>query len=366
VPDACEVAGGLVDDCDGNGVPDVCDLAGGAGDCNANGALDSCDLAGGVSQDLNENQVPDECEVDCNGNGRPDDVEVTPATDCDANGRLDTCDLAANPDLDMNSNGIPDSCDSSAVVRLAARPDPVVNAAGTQAVALVSTLSADPVEDILWEGAVFRDVGDGVLADLVRAARLVLDSNGDGRPDPDEEVIGTSEGDFADERIVFGNLSRRIAAGDTSRYLLVLDLDTAAGTGAGVRVGSGAVTGPPPPALPSGAVGWLAALAFLALTLSLRAGVWSGLGGGDSSWFAAHRRRLHLAVPTLAALVLAAAMLPLGCSSGGGGGGGGSQGQPAAARTLQLELIEVEATGANSGDTSLIDGLPLTAWEFEA
>lgn len=382
VPDGCDLAAGLADcnadgildvcqeDCDQSGVLDACEVANGVvPDCNQNGVPDACDVAAGA-EDVNGNGVPDTCDGDCNGNDVPDDVELTSATDCDANGRLDICNLAENPDLDRNSNGIPDSCDSSAVVRLEPRPDPVVNEAGTQAVALVSTLSADISEDILWEGAVFRDVGDGVLADLVRAARLVLDSNGDGRPDPDEEVIGTSEGDFADERIVFGNLSRRIAAGDTSRYLLVLDLDTDAGTGtgtgAGVRLGRGAVVGPPPRALPLGAVGWLAVLAFLALTLSSRVGLWSWLGGGDSSWFAAHRRRLHLTVPTLAALVLAAAMLPLGCSSGGGGGGGGSQGQPAVARTLQLELIEVEATGADSGDASIIDGLPLTAWEFEA
>ncbi len=61
-------------DCDGNAVPDECDLAGGAADCNANGVLDVCDLAAGTSQDANGNGIPDECEggvlvgdVNCDG-----------------------------------------------------------------------------------------------------------------------------------------------------------------------------------------------------------------------------------------------------------------------------------------------------------
>ncbi len=50
------------EDCDHNGVGDVCDLAAGAPDCNGNGILDTCDISGGSSADLNGNGVPDECE----------------------------------------------------------------------------------------------------------------------------------------------------------------------------------------------------------------------------------------------------------------------------------------------------------------
>jgi hypothetical protein len=50
------------EDCDGNGIGDVCDLAAGAPDCNGNGTLDSCDISAGSSADLNGNGVPDECE----------------------------------------------------------------------------------------------------------------------------------------------------------------------------------------------------------------------------------------------------------------------------------------------------------------
>ena len=57
VPDACEIADGLLDDCTGNGVPDECEP-----DCNGNGVADSCDIADGTSEDCNGSGVPDECE----------------------------------------------------------------------------------------------------------------------------------------------------------------------------------------------------------------------------------------------------------------------------------------------------------------
>jgi hypothetical protein len=64
VSDACEVANGFVADCNGNGVPDSCDLAAGGGvDCNANGTLDSCEIASGAAEDCNGNGVPDSCDI---------------------------------------------------------------------------------------------------------------------------------------------------------------------------------------------------------------------------------------------------------------------------------------------------------------
>jgi len=41
-------------------------------DCNDNGVADHEDIAGGASLDVNGNGVPDECEPDCNLDGRPD------------------------------------------------------------------------------------------------------------------------------------------------------------------------------------------------------------------------------------------------------------------------------------------------------
>ncbi|MCR9245978.1 MAG: PQQ-dependent sugar dehydrogenase [bacterium] len=49
-------------DCDGNGLPDSCELASGAADCNGNGVLDVCDLQNGTSHDFDGNGVPDECD----------------------------------------------------------------------------------------------------------------------------------------------------------------------------------------------------------------------------------------------------------------------------------------------------------------
>jgi hypothetical protein len=76
---ACEIN---FPDCNGNGVDDAQDIAGGTSlDCNANGAPDECDLAQGTSLDCNANSVPDECDIagggssDCNGNGFPDECE---------------------------------------------------------------------------------------------------------------------------------------------------------------------------------------------------------------------------------------------------------------------------------------------------
>jgi hypothetical protein len=79
VPDACDIADGIAADCDGNGVPDACDIASGiAADCDGNGVPDACDIAYGIASDCNGNGVPDACDIaygiaaDCNGNGVPD------------------------------------------------------------------------------------------------------------------------------------------------------------------------------------------------------------------------------------------------------------------------------------------------------
>jgi len=48
------------EDCNSNGVPDICELA--DNDCNTNGVPDECDIADGTSPDLNDNGIPDECE----------------------------------------------------------------------------------------------------------------------------------------------------------------------------------------------------------------------------------------------------------------------------------------------------------------
>ncbi len=114
-------------DCNGNGVPDECDLADETSlDCNGNEIPDDCELG---SNDCNGNGVPDECDLadgtgaDCNGNGIPDDCELGP-NDCNANGIPDDCDLADGTSQDCNFNGVPDECDiaPALIVKLTA-PD---------------------------------------------------------------------------------------------------------------------------------------------------------------------------------------------------------------------------------------------------
>ena len=117
VPDSCDLAAGAAD-CDGNGVPDSCDLTSGGADCDANGIPDSCDIASGAT-DCDTNGIPDSCDItagaaDCDGNGVPDSCDLASGgADCDANGIPDSCDIASGaPDCD--TNGVPDSCDLSA------------------------------------------------------------------------------------------------------------------------------------------------------------------------------------------------------------------------------------------------------------
>lgn len=61
VVDGLDISSGTSLDCDLNGVPDECDVAGGS-DCNFNGVPDSCDIDSGASSDANGSGVPDECE----------------------------------------------------------------------------------------------------------------------------------------------------------------------------------------------------------------------------------------------------------------------------------------------------------------
>jgi len=66
-------------DCNGNLIPDVCEVAGGSGDCDRNGIPDDCDIING-QPDINLNGIPDRCE--CLG-------------DILADGRIDGADLGA-------------------------------------------------------------------------------------------------------------------------------------------------------------------------------------------------------------------------------------------------------------------------------
>lgn len=77
VPDECDIAEGTSQDCQPNGIPDSCDLADcpaeeapWCADCNGNSIPDGCDIAESTSQDLDGNQIPDDCELVA-GHGLP-------------------------------------------------------------------------------------------------------------------------------------------------------------------------------------------------------------------------------------------------------------------------------------------------------
>ncbi|MBI4717293.1 MAG: right-handed parallel beta-helix repeat-containing protein [Planctomycetes bacterium] len=78
--DSCDIDDGTSPDCNGNGIPDECDVSsgdsqdsvplGGDGvpdecqeDCNANGVIDSVDITTGTATDCDGNAVPDGCEL---------------------------------------------------------------------------------------------------------------------------------------------------------------------------------------------------------------------------------------------------------------------------------------------------------------
>ncbi len=72
-PNASEICDGFVehgiacplDDCNGNSVPDVCDIeAQTAGDCNGNAVPDSCEIASELEEDCQPNGIPDSCELE--------------------------------------------------------------------------------------------------------------------------------------------------------------------------------------------------------------------------------------------------------------------------------------------------------------
>lgn len=59
VLDTTDVANGTSSDCDGDGLPDECEIIG--DDCNDNGIPDPCDFLSGVLTDVDHDGVPDQC-----------------------------------------------------------------------------------------------------------------------------------------------------------------------------------------------------------------------------------------------------------------------------------------------------------------
>ena len=91
VRDDVDIELGLETDCDGDFVPDSCQIVDGAADCDEDGLLDICEF------DCDQNGIPDDCDVadggvqDCNANGIPDACDITDGGDLNNDGVVDDC-----------------------------------------------------------------------------------------------------------------------------------------------------------------------------------------------------------------------------------------------------------------------------------
>lgn len=142
IADDQQLADGDLHDCDGNGVPDVCEPDG-----DGDGVIDACDACLGTApgvavgdngcprDDCNENQIADSVDIasgtspDCDDNGVPDECDA----DNDGDGVIDACDNCpevANADqADYDGNGAGDACDASADI---GRPQADAGSAGDE------------------------------------------------------------------------------------------------------------------------------------------------------------------------------------------------------------------------------------------
>jgi hypothetical protein len=129
VPDECDIADGTSEDCNSNGIPDEVEP-----DCNSNGIPDECDILNGTSVDIigpnaQPDGIPDECQLDCNANLIPDDIDIALgiSQDCNANLIPDECDIADGTSTDCNVNGVPDECDLTTSQTYEVRVDDLVD-----------------------------------------------------------------------------------------------------------------------------------------------------------------------------------------------------------------------------------------------
>ncbi len=102
VDDACEA------DCDGDGITDAAEAGVADKDCDLDGTCNGLDIASCTPGNT-------AC-ADCNGNGVPDgcDLSLSVSKDCNGNTLPDECDIATMTSADCGPNGIPDECETGA------------------------------------------------------------------------------------------------------------------------------------------------------------------------------------------------------------------------------------------------------------
>ena len=184
IPDNCEA------DCDGDGLADFIEIDQGFEfDCNFNAVPDGCELADGSAQDVNGNTFLDVCEVDCNGNDVFDflDVLVGTVQDCTLNGVPDSCDIADGSEFDCDFDGVPDNCQIAS--------DPLLDLNGNS---FLDSCEIDCNQNGSFD---YLDVLGGISADC--DANTIpdecdiengdqLDCQNDGTPDSCQLIDGTS------------------------------------------------------------------------------------------------------------------------------------------------------------------------------
>jgi hypothetical protein len=78
-------------------------------DCNDNGLPDECDIAGDISEDCNANGIPDECESDDDGDGVINECDSCPLDPNKVEPGL--CGCGVDDDADSDGDSVPDCID---------------------------------------------------------------------------------------------------------------------------------------------------------------------------------------------------------------------------------------------------------------
>ena len=197
-------------DCDGDGIADSCELAGGATDCDTNLVPDACDILRGAA-DVDADGVPDVCQSDCDGDRLPDSWEISMglSADCDTDGIPDSCEIAGIPSLDCDADGKLDSCELTDGTEDDCDGDGILNRCEIAAGAPDCNLNGRPDACDVAAGGGSSDIDSNGVPDSCQpdcnangwpdsweiAQQLVPDCDANGRPDACDIAQGAGDCD---------------------------------------------------------------------------------------------------------------------------------------------------------------------------